>query len=52
MESELSPKEKIKLAALVVNSKLDKYVKLHDLIFNKQATLVSFIKFIGIPPSL
>ena len=51
MESELSPKAKIKLAALVVNSKLEKYVKLHDLIFKQQATLVSFIRnLLGYPP--
>ena len=51
MEFELSPTEKIKLSALVVNSTLDKYVKLHDLIFKKQATLVGFIKnLLGFPP--
>ena len=51
MESGLSKKEKIKLAALVVNSKLDKYIKLHDLIFKKQATLFSFVKnLLGSPP--
>jgi len=51
MEPELGKKEKIKLSALVVNSKLDKYIKLHDLIFKKQATLFSFVKnLLGIPP--
>jgi hypothetical protein len=51
MEFQLSPREKIKLSALVVNSKLDKYIKLHNLIFKKQATLVSFIKnLLGFPP--
>jgi hypothetical protein len=51
MEPELTKKEKIKLSALVVNSNLDDYIKLHDLILKKQGTLVSFIKnLLGLPP--
>jgi hypothetical protein len=51
MEAELSKKEKIKLSALVVNSNLDDYIKLHNLILKEQGTLVSFIKnLLGFPP--
>jgi len=44
MNTELSPKVQIKLSALLVNSKLDKYIKLHDLFLKKAGTLRSFIK--------
>ncbi len=44
MNTELSPKEQIKISALLVNSKLEKYIKLHDSFLKKSGTLSSFIK--------
>lgn len=44
MNTELSPKEQIRLSALIVNSKLDKYIKLHDSFLKQSGTLRSFIK--------
>ena len=44
MNAELSPKEQIKLSALLVTSKLDKYIKLHDSFLKQSGTLRSFIR--------
>lgn len=44
MNYDLLPKEKIKVCALLVNSKLDKYIELHDLILKKSGTFRSIIK--------
>ena len=49
MDYDLPAKEKIRISALIVNSKLEKYIELHDLFLKKAGTLRSFIKnLIGI----
>jgi hypothetical protein len=50
MNPDLPTKEQIRISALLVSSKLDKYIELHDLILKRGGSLRSFVKnLMGIP---
>lgn len=50
MNTHLPAKERIRISALLVSSKLDKYIELHDLILKRGGSLRSFVKnLLGIP---